>query len=307
MNKSKANKILSIALNVLVYFFLAVCILSVIVTVFFPKSDDGATTVFGYQLRLVTSGSMEKSAATDVSDYKIKSIPKDSVIVIKTVPDDADKADDWYENEVQIGDVLTVKYLYERQVVITHRVVDKYPNTDGDGYVVVLEGDNKNGDVKLLKQTIYTADEDSLNYIIGKVEAKSYLFGVFIGAMKQPLSLLLLIILPCLIIIVVEIFKILNIVSAEKKERAIAENAKKDEEILNLKKQIDELKQKSELVKESNQPLTPADEEVVDADASYSVDEFCGEESSTLSEADSECSTSVESAAEETESGLEEN
>ena len=189
VNKTKIKKISNIALNVLIYVFMAICIVSVIATVFFPKSSDGATTVLGYQFRVVTTGSMAKSPETDVSGYKIKSIPQNSLVIIKTMPDDPQAAADWYENEVEIGDVLTFKYLYERQLVITHRVVDKYPNPEGEGYVIVLEGDNKNENVNLARQVIYTADDDSVNYIIGKVQAKSYVFGLFIGAMKEPLSL----------------------------------------------------------------------------------------------------------------------
>lgn len=246
MNKTKIKKISNIALNVLIYVFMAICIVSVIATVFFPKSSDGATTVLGYQFRVVTTGSMAKSPETDVSGYKIKSIPQNSLVIIKTMPDDPQEAADWYENEVEIGDVLTFKYLYERQLVITHRVVDKYPNPEGEGYVIVLEGDNKNENVNLARQVIYTADDDSVNYIIGKVQAKSYVFGLFIGAMKEPLSLLLLIILPCLVIIGLEVAKIFKIVNAEKRERALVETAKKDEEILDLKKQLEMLKRMNE-------------------------------------------------------------
>lgn len=246
MNKTKIKKISNIALNVLIYVFMAICIVSVIATVFFPKSSDGATTVLGYQFRVVTTGSMAKSPETDVSGYKIKSIPQNSLVIIKTMPEDPQEAADWYENEVAIGDVLTFKYLYERQLVITHRVVDKYPNPEGEGYVIVLEGDNKNENVNLARQVIYTADDDSVNYIIGKVQAKSYVFGLFIGAMKEPLSLLLLIILPCLVIIGLEVAKIFKIVNAEKRERALVETAKKDEEILDLKKQLEMLKRMNE-------------------------------------------------------------
>ena len=246
VNKTKIKKISNVALNVLVYVFMALCIVAVIVTVFFPKSSDGAQTVFGYQFRLVTTGSMERSPETNVSGYAIKSIPQNSIVFIETVPDDPAEAADWYENEVQIGDVLTFKYLYERQIVITHRVVDKYPNPEGEGYVIVLEGDNKSENTNQNRQVIYTADEDSLNYIIGKVQGKSYIFGLFIGAMKTPQSLVLLIVLPCLAIIVMEVVKIFKVVNADKREQALVESAKKDEEILDLKNQLEILKRMNE-------------------------------------------------------------
>ena len=245
MNKGKVKKILNILANALVYVFLVICIVSVFLVLFAPKSEkDDVPEIFGYQLRLVTTNSMGKGDATDVSDYDIKNIPQGSVVFIETVPDDEAKASDWYENEVKVGDVLTFKYLYAKQLVITHRVVDKYLDPEGRGYVLVLEGDNKSADTNLLQQTIYTEEEQSFNYVIGKVRGKSYILGLFIGAMKEPVSLILLIILPCLAIIVSEVVRIVKILSEDRKERERAEKEKKDEEILELRRQLEELKKK---------------------------------------------------------------
>ena len=248
MKTGKVKKILDILVNVLIYVFLAICIVSVFLVLLAPKSDDGATEIFGYQLRLVETNSMGRGEDTSVLKYDIKSIPKGSVVFIETVPDDEAEAAKWYANEIKVGDVLTFKYFYTgKQVVITHRVVDKYLDPEGRGYVIVLEGDNKSAGTEVLQQTIYTGgngDEKPFDYVIGKVRGNSYVLGVFIGAMKEPLSLLLLIILPCLAIIISEIVRIVKTLNEEKREKEREEKAKKDEEILELKKQLEELRKK---------------------------------------------------------------
>ena len=245
MKKGKVKKILNTLANVVVYVFLFICIVSVFLVLLAPESDDGATEIFGYQLRLVETNSMGRGEETDVSGFEIKSIPQGSLVFIETVPNDEAEAADWYENEVRVGDVLTFKYLYEKQIVITHRVVDKYLDPEGRGYVIVLEGDNKSASIDLLQQTIYTEEEEALNFVIGKVRGKSFILGLFIGAMKHPLSLLILIILPCLAIIISEIVRIAKILNEEKKEKELVERAQKDSEILELKRQLEELKNKN--------------------------------------------------------------
>ena len=75
MNNPKIKKILNIASNVLLYLFLAVCVCSLVLTIFAKKDSDGTPEVFGHQLRIVVSDSMAKCDATDVSDFEIGSIP----------------------------------------------------------------------------------------------------------------------------------------------------------------------------------------------------------------------------------------
>ena len=65
------------------FIFLALCIAAVILTVFSKKDSDGASEIFGYQMRLVVTDSMGASEHTDVSNYKIKSIPVNSMVFIK--------------------------------------------------------------------------------------------------------------------------------------------------------------------------------------------------------------------------------
>lgn len=237
---SKAKKVLKIAYNVLVYLLLALCIFLVIVTILSKKDADGAAEVFGYQIRTVITDSMGKSDETDVSGYDIGSIPKDSLVFIKLVPEDVNAAKDWYAS-VKEGDVLTFKYVYTNsQVTITHRVISSTPNDKG-GYTILLEGDNKSATDSQLTQVIHTEEVDSYNYVIGKVVGKSFILGLLITWLKSAIGIVLLVILPCFIVIIFEVIKIFNMMNAEKKQKAAEETAKKDNELLELKKRLAEL------------------------------------------------------------------
>ena len=233
--KNKLKTTTSLILNVILYIFLAICVISVTVTLISKREDDGAE-MFGYQMRVVTSSSMEKSELTDVSGYEIGSIPLNSMVFIQSVPEDPAKANEWY-SKIKIGDVLTFKYLYSSQVTITHRVVDKEEKPDG-GYIFYLEGDNKVEGQTLMTQVIDTTDAMSPNFIVGKVIAKSFLFGLLISFMQKPVGIVLVVIVPCFIIIMMEIFKIIGVVNDDKKKKAQEETKKKNEEIEELRRRL---------------------------------------------------------------------
>ena len=237
--KMKMNKIGNIIGNVVMYIFLAICIFAIILTVFSEKDVDGASEIFGYQMRVVTSDSMGKSEYTDVSGYKIKSIPINSMVFVKMLPEDAVEKEEWYDG-IEIGDVITFRYLYSSQVTITHRVVDKVENGEG-GWIFYLEGDNKNSDSDLLKQVINTSETNSPNFIIGEVVGQNYLFGLFLSILKKPIGTICLVIIPCFIIILLEVLRIVGVVNADKKKREQDEMAKKDEELEALRRKLAEL------------------------------------------------------------------
>lgn len=234
-SQAKLKTTTSLILNVLLYVFLVICMISVSVTLLSKKDDDGAE-LFGYQMRIVISESMAKSEGTDVSKYDIKSIPLNSMVFIQTVPDDPKEAEKWY-SKIEVGDVLTFKYLYARQETITHRVVDKLEKPGG-GYIFSLEGDNKASGQHVMTQVIDTTDTNSPNYIIGKVTAKSFLFGLFISLMQQPAGIVLVVIVPCFIIIMMEVFKIIGVINEDKKKKALEETRKKNDEIEELRRRL---------------------------------------------------------------------
>ena len=167
-------------INALLCIFIIVALIAVALTIIAPRGEDGASTIFGYELRIVESDSMEEHPDTDVSSYKIKSFSKDTLIALERVPDGIGAAKEWYSS-VKVGDVLTVRYTYNRQVTITHRVVGIEKKDDGSGYIIKLQGDNLNSNASLLTQEIDTSDENSTNYVIGRVVWTSYFAGVLIS------------------------------------------------------------------------------------------------------------------------------
>ena len=226
-----------IASNVLLYLFMAACLVALVLSVLSKKGSDGAATVLGYQIRIVQSPSMEACDQTDVSQYKIKDIPTKSVVFIEVVPDDPVEAAAWYD-ELAVGDVLTFKYVYTTQETITHRIVSIEKNERG-GYNIDLQGDNKSENADTLIQTIDTSLANSPNYVIGKVVAVSVPFGYFVHALKSPMGIICIIMVPCAIIIVLEIIRIVSVVSAENRKKQQAIKVQQQNEIDELKKQLE--------------------------------------------------------------------
>lgn len=250
--ESKPKKAVKIVLDVILYLFLAVCLFGVIVTIASKKDADGTANIFGRQVRFVQSSSMEKCDQTDVSDFKIKDIPVKSLVFIKTVPKDDDKAAEWYAS-LKAGDVLTFKYVYGKQETITHRIVDISPKEDGSGYIITLEGDNKAADGGNLTQTIDTSLTDSPNYVIGKVTATSYFLGLFAYALKTPVGIVCIIIIPCFIVIAFEVIRIVSVIHDDKNK---ADKEKEEAQ----KNELEELKRKLAALEGAENADMPATE-----------------------------------------------
>lgn len=256
MEKTKIKKIGKIALDVLIYIFLAICIFSVFVTVLSKRDSDGAAEVFGYQMRVVTSDSMSESEFTDVSDFKIKDIPIRSMVFVKVMPEDPAEADEFYRS-LKVGDVLTFRYVYTTQVTITHRITSITEKETG-GFVIELEGDNKNSEDGQLTQVIDTSIPNNTNYVIGKVTGQAKLFGFIMSFLMQPVGIVLVIIIPCAIIILLEVLKIVKTLTADKKKREQEEKDQKENELEELRRRLAELeKGKNEPVPQP--PKTPAE------------------------------------------------
>lgn len=236
MNWKKIGKV---ALDVLLYLFLAVCVFALVLTISSKKDVDGAAEIFGYQMRVISSDSMAKCELTDVSGYKIKSIPLRSLIFVKRMPQDEREADDWYRS-LKVGDVLTFRYVYTNQVTITHRITSITEKETG-GFLIELAGDNKNSDSGQLLQTIDTSIDNNTNYVIGKVTGQFFLLGFIISLLKTPLGMIFIVIVPCFIIILLEVLKIVGAYSAERKKHEQEETQKKDTELAELRRRLAQL------------------------------------------------------------------
>lgn len=234
------KKIIKIIGNIIVFCVMVLAIFLLFITVTAKKDSDGASNIFGYQIRFIKSDSMEKNEFTNVSKYEIKDIKTKSLVFIKLKPQNTDELAEWYSN-LKIGDVLTFKYLYTKQETITHRIVDIKDNNKG-GYLIYLEGDNKGSSNTItLKQIIDTSAENSPNFIIGKVTKTSYFLGNLYYIFRSPIGIICLIIIPCLTIIIFHIIKIINLFTKEKRKKSLEAL----EELNELKKRLIELEQKN--------------------------------------------------------------
>lgn len=267
--KQKVLKALQIAGDVLFCLIIAFALFVLIISVSAKRDADGTANVFGYQLRFVRSGSMEKCDQTDVSGYKIKSIPVKSCVFIKKAPapEDQQALNEWC-SALSVGDVLTFQYSKYgatniQDKVITHRIVKIEPKEGG--YIITLEGDNKNDTGSVGQQVIDTTKADGLDYIIGKVEGQSYFLGLCVYALKSPVGLVFIIIVPCMIVIAYEVIKIVTVLNKDKKDRQQQEKTAKEDEIALLRKQLEEL-QKSGGTAEAPRQNSDAETETSDGE-----------------------------------------
>ncbi len=248
--KSGIRRAIQIAIDVVMVLFIAAAVFVLAISITSKKDSDGTATVFNTQLRFVQSDSMGACEQTDVSNFKIKSIPVKSCVFVDVIPEDEIERNEWLKT-IQVGDVLTFKYVFTKQETITHRVMKIEDNAMG-GYYITLEGDNKASDTGVLQQFINTSDTDSPNYIIGRVTGQSYVLGVLVYALHQPVGIALIIIVPCAIIILLNIIRIVRVCNVEKKEKALEAAKAQDDQIEELKRQIESLK-KSEANKGSKE------------------------------------------------------
>lgn len=243
--KETVKKVLSIIANVALTVFVVFCVFGIFFSITAKKSGEDASTIFGMQIRTVLSPSMEKCAEFDASGYEIKDIKVNSLVFIKTVPTDKEDAYEFYKS-LEVGDVLTFKYVYERQLTITHRIIG-IEEIDG-GFKIELQGDNRTDEQGGLVQTIDTSIE-STNYVIGKVVGKSYAIGLFLTVLKSPIGIIFIIILPSVILIVLEIIKIVGVINGDKKKK-IQEDLSELEMLREKLKQIEAEKENSETASE---------------------------------------------------------
>jgi hypothetical protein len=221
--------------SILLYGFLGLCLLCVILTATVQKDADGAASVMGYQIRLVLTESMAACAETDVSHFRIKSIPARSLILLELVPEDAEQAEAWYA-DLSVGDVLTFRYLYNSQVTITHRIQSIEP--EEGGYCITLLGDNKSESGELMTQVIHTGEAHSPNYVIGRVIASSYPIGLLLTMLREPIGLLFLVILPATLVMLYELVRVFSLLQAEKRRKASALAAEKEAELDALRRRV---------------------------------------------------------------------
>lgn len=185
-------KILAKVLNAAVSLVLVLILASTAFLAFSARrSPDGISTVAGYKLLNVVSGSMEPAIHTG-----------DVILVRPLTPDD----------EIQEGDIITFRTREDASMRITHRVVGVV-SINGESTAYVTKGDANDS-----PDTAPVVREQILGIYHHRIPFLGYL-GDFV---RTKWGAFLLIILPGLILMAGEIRKMIRVMQEEEAAKSAA-------------------------------------------------------------------------------------
>ena len=269
--QSKVRKIISIVLDALFISFAAFAVVAIIFRNTTSNNKNG-NSINGYQLRTVETGSMSENNHIDPETYKsysIHTLPVNSLIRIKEAPEAEEKKAQFYE-DLKVGDVVTFVYYTSingklGQYVYTHRLIEKTAVAgEQGGYRLTLMGDAETASGGV--QTVYTnplSAEQSFSYVIGKVVWVNHPIGEVVSFLKSRSGILVLVVIPCSILCLFEIGKIIFYVMKDKKEKKALVEAEKEAQLDSNQAEIENLKaQLAALQNKEQAEADKVDEEV---------------------------------------------
>ncbi len=236
MENAEHRSTLGKVLNIIFYIFLVIffCLALVSVSTRITKGKYGNT-----QFLVVVSASMDGEKQ---EDYDIKTIPVKSLIGVDLVKEG--KEDEFYSS-LKKGDVLTFNYVSFNNETITHRIVEDPVKDENGVYKYVLRGDAVEED-----QTQILYSDGRSGEIIGKVKFVNLPLGQMYFFISSKLGTILLVILPCSLVAIIEIVKVIYLVTdnrqKRKDEKLKKEREEKDKEIEELKRQLEEANKKQD-------------------------------------------------------------
>ena len=248
--QKKERKKLSLVLNIVIYTVLGLILVFdvfALITKIQMGSEKGAANFFGYEARIVLTGSMDgdDSFYKEHPEYEIKRISVHDAVFVNTVPKDEEKQESYFAN-IKVGDVLTFIYQKAGNVVVTHRVISIEKNAYH--YVYTLRGDNPSGD-----KIVYDNDDrtqkvaSDTGLIIGKVTGVSTFLGNTLYVLSSnKLVLIFIVVVPSALLTFYEIGKIIYVIKTGKKEKQLAaleaNQKEKDDELERLKAELARMK-----------------------------------------------------------------
>ena len=219
--KSVFQKIMGVVDTILTVFILLVAALE-ITAVATKGNNYGVPSVFGYQISVVVTDSMAKDENGETL------FPVGDGIVCKKVDFDSIQiGDDIFFHAYVTGTVEGVT-TPEAEINIIHRVFGQGTDTYGAKYYLA-HGVNKDATNYSASQAqiIYadpsSASVSSIDYngesysinakgvLLGKLAVSSPVLGGFVNAMQNPVTIILLIIIPCGVIAVSSIIDIVKV------------------------------------------------------------------------------------------------
>ncbi|MBE6604863.1 MAG: signal peptidase I [Ruminococcaceae bacterium] len=191
MKKQTLKKIGGIAVDVLIVVLLVAAVMVIIANIA-AKRENGQANVFGYVISSVQTDSMSGTF-------------EPGALVIGKIPEK--------DEELKVGDIIG--FYEERQgqvVTITHRIIRV--ETVSNVEVYTTQGDNE----KIEDQTPKTIHDVAFVY-------KTHIPGVggFIDFLKKPAGFIICLLLPMLLFIGWQVYKIIDIYLKNKKEMMLEE------------------------------------------------------------------------------------
>lgn len=215
MNKTEAKKIVSIALNVLVWAFLVFATLVTILTFVSMNAKDGVPSILGKSFVSVQSPSMD-------GDQEGSFKQGDLLIVNKITAEEA--------RELEDGTIVVYRAHHDRdgdgekdEYINTHRIVSS--RIDGNSIVYQTKGD-ANPDVDDY-ELLFT---DIIAVYNGHSRVKG--FGSAVDFLRSSLGFLLVVVLPMALFFIYEVYNLIKILMEQKLKKATATvSAETEEEI----------------------------------------------------------------------------
>jgi len=165
--RSPGRVVLDVIIDVLIVLFILFAALNLYLGAEVRK--NASASLFGKQVRLVLTGSMDPT------------IPKDSLILVDTSGD---------KKDYEVDDVLTFNYPAYGELPTTHRVIDK--TVSGKDVTYTLKGDAPG---LIATQTVDSSE------VIGKVVFHSLALGEIVSFAKGVGGYICFILIPCLLLL----------------------------------------------------------------------------------------------------------
>lgn len=252
-------------LNIVLYVFLGILLVFdgfALYSKMNMKGKNGTMNFFGNEVRLVLTGSMN---GTDEfyeqhPEFKVKRIRVHDAVYVKTAPaaDAKQEKIDKFYSKIVIGDILTFIDQLHGNKIVSHRIVSikikVNPETGGNIYKFTMLGDHPDAH----DDTPQPAASDG-GTIIGKVTGTNRVLGnVLYALVGQKIILVCTVIIPCGVFALIEIIKIIFILSQSRREKVLVANQKKitekDDELERLRMELERLKSgKNESIEESKE------------------------------------------------------
>lgn len=235
-NKSKLKKPLKYIANA-IFLFVFLCVAFVFANLIYQRVSGKPSNLLVYRFYYIVTDSM--SGDFDFNGKTISLQVNDLILSRSVSEQNADKlvdVDDVISYEVKEGEL--------KGLILTHRVVrDVYFNEELNCYCVLTMGTKAGAPIDAPVPI-----ENIRGVMITKMVVLGYVFNVLRG----PTGFLLLIILPCVVLLILQIIRFIKIFEKKKKPQktraeqvsdlkseAIAELIKEHPELLNIKKSED--------------------------------------------------------------------